>query len=680
MFLFRSFSPLFLDAKHQLIAARFVLQFLHKDTLTNMHTSIGLHETHALVPPLDFARRMTDHWTATLGLCVSDSLCALWRVMADNFNAATRDAIDNTCAPWRILQPPTGSGKTQGACVYAAMQAKLNRESKGHQQPVGILIVTRLIEDADRLVVTINDLAGADVAIAHHSAHRATSEQLDTADVLVITHQAYLRLSGAQERAPWSRIFSWGHGRRLLTIIDEALTNAVESSKVTVEALGHVLGYIPTELRLKFPKQIAALELLQRLLLDYAHTGDSAARMAWSTADTPLDIELDPLRAEMRTLPFDQLALMDASPTQRLRIARRVDAVLQDAQSIMDSWAYFAQKGAERSINSALLAIPLEAPGPVVLDATARANFFWDLFGERAIIIPVPTRVRDYSAVTLHVARAEGLGKHTMIKKVTERWPRVANALAARLNKDRKLFVCMHRDTEHHPLKYESPCGALSVGHWGAIDGRNEWADHDAALILGLHYRDQVWSTNAFFALQGEQDDEWLRSPSWKSYQDVRRVMEQRQLSVSIIQAINRIRCRRVIDAEGGCPSADIFLILPNNKDGDAILDDITNDMPNLNVVDWPFELDGPKVRGLRAGSADEALVTFMRNKLPGETPFSKIQRELSLKAEGVKSLRERLRNPKSTLFQKLAEQGVKYVSLGAGRGSRSYLVKHAPT
>ncbi|ETR76982.1 hypothetical protein X566_04570 [Afipia sp. P52-10] len=673
MFLFRSFSPLFLDAKHQLIAARFVLQFLHKDTLTNMHAPIGLHETHALVPPLDFVRRMTDHWTSTLGLCVSDSLCALWRVMADNFNAATRDAIDNTCAPWRILQPPTGSGKTQGACVYAAMQAQLNHEVKAP------LIVTRRIQDADRLVSTINELAGADVAIAHHSERRATSDQLDTADVLVITHQAYLRLSGAQETIPWSRVSSWKHGPRLLTIIDEALTNAVESSKVTVEALGQVLGYIPTDLHLKFPKQVAALKQLQHLLLGYARADDNAARMAWKTAEAPIDIELDPLRVEMRTLPFDQIALRNDSPTQRMHIARRVDAVLQAAQSIMDSWAYFAQKGAEPSINSALLAVPLDAPGPVVLDATARANFFWDLFGERAIIIPVPARVRDYSAVTLHVARAQGLGKHTMIKKVAERWPRVAKALATRLDQSRRLFVCMHRDTEHHPLKFESPCGGLSVGHWGAIDGRNEWADHDAALIFGLPYRDQVWSTNTFFAIRGEQDDEWLQSPSWKNYQDVRRVMEQRHMSVSIIQAINRIRCRRVIDAEGGCLPADVFLILPNGKEGDAILGDITTDMPNLNVVDWPFELDGPKVRGLRSGSADEALVAFMRNKLPGETPFSKIQRELSLKAEGVKSLRERLRNPKSTLFQKLAEQGVKYVSLGAGRGAKSYLVKHAP-
>ena len=31
---------------------------------------------------------------------------------------------------WRILQPPTGTGKTQGLCVYAAMLAEQNEKLK----------------------------------------------------------------------------------------------------------------------------------------------------------------------------------------------------------------------------------------------------------------------------------------------------------------------------------------------------------------------------------------------------------------------------------------------------------------------------------------------------------------------------------------------------------------------
>ena len=61
-----------------------------------------------------------------------------------------------------------------------------------------------------------------------------------------------------------------------------------------------------------------------------------------------------------------------------------------------------------------------------------------------------------------------------------------------------------------------------------------------------------------FLCITGAQNDEWLRSPDWKQLSNVRKVMEQRQLSVSIIQAINCIRCRQVVDTEGRGPSTDI--------------------------------------------------------------------------------------------------------------------------
>jgi hypothetical protein len=64
---------------------------------------------------------------------------------------------DGVQSPWRILQPPTGTGKTQGTCVYAAMQAGQNRETEGVLKPVGILIVTRLKEDANGIQATTNN-------------------------------------------------------------------------------------------------------------------------------------------------------------------------------------------------------------------------------------------------------------------------------------------------------------------------------------------------------------------------------------------------------------------------------------------------------------------------------------------------------------------------------------------
>src|SRR5262249_37774215 len=122
----------------------------------------------------------------------SGPLRKLWTTMANTYQDAIVDTAAGVPPRWRILWPPTGSGKTLGAKVYSALQAERNAATAGLRKPVGILIVTRLIAQADEMVTTINTLAVRQVAVADHSEHRATHEQLNDSDVLVITHQAYV--------------------------------------------------------------------------------------------------------------------------------------------------------------------------------------------------------------------------------------------------------------------------------------------------------------------------------------------------------------------------------------------------------------------------------------------------------------------------------------------------------
>ena len=116
--------------------------------------------------------------------------------MASTFRTSIINSINGVVdAPWLILQPPTGSGKTKGACVFAAMQAEAN--AQGPLKPVGVLIVTRRIEQADDMAEEINELAGRVVAVAHHSDKPATPQELLDSDILIITHQAYVNSVGA---------------------------------------------------------------------------------------------------------------------------------------------------------------------------------------------------------------------------------------------------------------------------------------------------------------------------------------------------------------------------------------------------------------------------------------------------------------------------------------------------
>ena len=296
--------------------------------------------------------------------------------MAATFRKATINMIDNMDAPpWLILQPPTGSGKTQGTCVFAAMQAQANA-SYPELQPVGVVIVTRLITQADEMASSINAHAGRPIAVAHHSGKRATAQELRDRDIVIITHQAYVNAEGlGGEDAPGSRLDTWRGGKRLLTIIDEALANVIENNKVEATDLAIVLACIPPELKQAYPEQIAMLESLAECLKTHAdpqsRPDTRAIRMLWDD-NAPIWVpDTRKLRDAMKALPYDTMVFKEDSDARRARMAKRVDETLKAAQAVMQQWAFYAQKGNEHSINSASFLIPRDIPGPVVLDATA---------------------------------------------------------------------------------------------------------------------------------------------------------------------------------------------------------------------------------------------------------------------------------------------------------------------
>ncbi|HEU0222684.1 MAG TPA: hypothetical protein VFR34_10815, partial [Paracoccaceae bacterium] len=145
------------------------------------------------VSTIAFAERMRRHWEDTLGNVSSPSLEAIWQQMADAFGQAIDAHGTKEAGHWRILQPSTGTGKSQGLAVYCAMLAEIASRQVGDRnaRPVGVLIVVRLIEQAEEMVRTINGLAGFEAALAKHSGVRLSPEAIEAAQILVVTHRAY---------------------------------------------------------------------------------------------------------------------------------------------------------------------------------------------------------------------------------------------------------------------------------------------------------------------------------------------------------------------------------------------------------------------------------------------------------------------------------------------------------
>ncbi len=291
----------------------------------------------------------------------------------------------------------------------------------------------------------------------------------------------------------------------------------------------------------------------------------------------------------------------------------------------------------------------------------------------------IPPNVREYGNVTLHVSRtSSGLGKSVCDDTKQLRLPRLAQRLSDEIAPGRSIFLCVHKHSEALAKTFITDNLKLSVGHWGAIDGKNTWKDCDVAVIFGLPYMDQRRAINNLFATQGPHDTAWLQDNTHKKHVTLVNVIMQRHLSTSVVQAINRICCRRVIDEQGRCPKADVYLLLPKNWQGDAILDDIQDNMPGINIVPWDFEPDGPKVYAPRSSSAHAAILSLMHGRGAGLTPFPLIQRELSLTKKQISRVKEQLLNGGSNIAKALREDGVSYLVTGAGRGSKSFLVKAA--
>jgi hypothetical protein len=642
-----------------------------------MKTATGQHEL-ALVSPQDFTDRVLTHWKVKLGMPAPPALVSVWTIMGAKF---VKSIINNAHAqpdsPSLVLPLPTGSGKTEGTCIYAAMQAERNtRAATENTQPVGVIIVTRLIEDADALARKINGLVGQVVAVAHHSQSKATSSDIFNADVLIITHKAFTNAAesfGAQDYERWERLSLWQGGDRLLMIIDEALANVVQNYRATAANLGTVLSGVPTEMQSRFPSAIRTIETLKRYLeKQEQQANQDHARILWGEAsgDAAKDISL--LREALLATDFDANLFRDDA-------YEVLDGILQDVEAVLTRHAYYYKSGIQHSVNSSAYLIPPGLPCAVILDATAEHDVMYQLLGGAAYIVPLPRKVRDYSNVRLHVARtSSGLGKHAMDEKKQHRLNRLAGELAVRVP-GRSIFLCVHKHSEAFAKTFST--GALSglnVGHWGAVDGKNDWKDCDVAVIWGLPFMAEHHAIDQLFAVWGPQDTPWLKAHTNKQQPNLLNVIMQRHLSTSVVQAINRVCCRRVIDDDGGCAPCDIYIALPKSWQGDAILHDIKHSMPGIKEEHWDYEPDGPKVYAPRTHSANEAIISFMTTREPGPTPLSLIARELQLRPRQMGRVREELRKFTSNLATALRAIGVSYLSTGRGRGAKSFLVKAA--
>jgi hypothetical protein len=634
------------------------------------------------VAPKHFEQAMDLHW-ASLGNKSSPALRQSWFEQGCAYGHQIFNH-DNDDAPgkrtnWVVLNPPTGAGKTEGLILYCSMMVGL----PPHEHP-GVLIVTRTIKGANLVAKRINELSGnSEYAVSFHSenSENVARDTLAETSVIVITHAAYeaALTQFRNERAfsqTWLSFYNWQKIGRRLVIIDEAPT-LIEHTQVDLNGLRRTLAMVPQAMRDRHTYDVKVINDIIELMERQANQDKCEECVLPKYKADNGRVDMKGLAHSMRNITFnedfDQENHLDNSKLFKTHKDR-----LMALQQVLTGDMYYARIRGKHTLNSSSLIVRDDLKGAIILDATAAANVMYELF-DKAKMTVLPKGIRRYSNVQLHVNRGQSVGK-TYLKENTEE---VLLPVIADL--DERLRGCDVFFATHVGIKAKVQSAATkfkkSVGTWGAIDGSNEWKDCDTAVIIGLPTKPDTWSANMVNGFCGIQSTEWLRGPGrpFGDHSDVRAALKIGDTITQVVQAINRIRCRKVIDAEGNCPEANVYLLLPDGPWGDQILQGIINLMDGIVVKPWVIQgfqaRETKRGRPSGMGTAVNPLLDLLFNMPVGKISKNEVMEITKVSVSTFKRFVIETKTEESRIWKFLKQLGITYFS-GKGKNAETYFTK----
>lgn len=603
--------------------------------------------------PTKFAQRLTAY-RSQLGRQTSEAQSATWEMYANILN----NAMTRIGGMWDVLCLPTGIGKTEALCVYCSMIEESSQ--------TGILIVNRTIEQANKIVQNINDIAVHDIAIAAHSGTKCGEDDRNGALILSITHagldHALLDKENGRSLGTDVRYLdNWRHGRRRLIVIDEAFP-LVRPFSLTQ----HDLGVLNSVLRNSVHPGLRKIDELTAKLL----TEMKSLRGCYAPDDAFLSNELmDDLSSltfsEVSTdfsavSPDDLLSFSskDVDPRATLKACRATLETLSQIKRI--GRAFTAKSGNIITLTASEASIP-DSIGGVILDATASKDERYKLVEDRFSIYRPRERLRNYSNVTLWVSRDQRVGKYHLIKNASNDWPAVAEAVASLRRHGGDSLVCCHKDAEDTIRKADTKLDSYQTAHYGNITGKNDWYKSPTVVIYGLPYLNPVVPTQICVTFMTRPT--CAHSNTLDDHYPDRAAISAKLIAshnvIEVIQAINRARCRQPVDAEGRCEATDVFVLCPRGKAGEDLVAQLADEMPGIVVRDWDLKLSTKKTKLPR--STQKVLQVLV--SLPsGEHLSSKVRGAAEVSGTSYSRFLQELSRPDSGVAKAVRAYGVKYI------------------
>lgn len=466
-------------------------------------------------------------------------------------------------------------------------------------------------------------------------------------------------------------------------IIDESF-NWIDAYEADLDDLSAMCTALSSHIRTNHLDTLQPLASVIRT--DYRTTG--ADRLLPAEASKLLaSIDFDHLKSVVKDTPAEVIELWRNTGLHRrldettssdtkftftsfkseyLALLNQLDAI----KRIGNCW--LSQRRTRIRLHSSRLLLNTDRPCGVILDATASIDRTYDSLGDRVVVLPRPKHMRTYKNVRVHISRPHHVGREYLAKHAATEWFTPAQELSSKVSAKSKVLTITHKSTKSL-LRHKLSCREHCIAHWYNLDGKNEWKDADAVLLYGLPYPDDIALTDIFHACVGLWSADWFEgNRKHAGHSDIKAALKYGLMARSVIQAINRPRCRTIIDDHGNCEPTDVFILLPRGMIGDFIVTAIQAEMPDAKLLPWrALPTRTPSIT-----PKEKELVDQLSGIAPRDVYIkTRVMDRLGITSRTFDRISATLRKPGSPLAQELAAIGVAF-HCTKGRGKLSYFIK----
>lgn len=594
---------------------------------------------------LDYMRR---YWCHRLNLACTKALQYGWLQLEHAVLASSSEDR------WHVVQLPTGAGKSSALAVLCASYSLMDKLP-------GTLIVTRFQKEADKLAALINGMRDKTIACSAHANSPATAEQMNQSPILCITHAAYVAAlkeqaaNGSSTRLDMYRHFH--HGERKWLVIDEAF-DFVDARRLELVELRLLAEHMRRHSALPVLAAVDELAGIANEIEDFQVRAPEDRFLPSSHVARLSRIDWQQFREAVRQTPAADFALLSEAESLPVSRKRRYVEIVDDLSALVRiGRGWVSKRGKRIAVHTSELLLPASFKAGVVLDATASVDPSYGLLQGQVELLNRPNGIRSYANVNLHVSNGHRLGKGHLTTSAAWEWKNLSRQLAREWKARRDILVIVHNDVEPVIKANPLPGANMHVAHWGDIDGKNDWGHCDAVVVFGLPYLDDITPTNAFLACSGQtsSSDNLFGSAALV---EARWKYKQGFISKSIVQAINRARCRRVTSSSGRCDPCDVYLLLPGGELARGVERSVVDQMPGISIRSWQLQ---PNPKDARRNANLEALLEVLRLLPRGSYGRRQIMDRTGIKERTFQRISVALQDTRSDANRVLKELGVSY-------------------